>query len=163
MRLFISFISLALLATSLLGSISEPQSASFHGRVDWVKGKEWLSWSPTLSTADGVELFRLELRPLLAVEGGVVEIELVVTSHQAPETNILGKRVEGEAQAFEITVEDLKRGIKKSKYGSVRVFDVGGIHLQVRILKSRLGRGLSDCPKCRNIQVLSTDVTFSSK
>lgn len=116
-----------------------------------------------MESPDGKERYKLALAPLWAVEGGIVAIQIVVARPDQPNKNLLGERNTDGPMTFVITVEELRRGIKKSKFGTVRNFKMDGAKLCVEILGSRLGKGVGECPGCPNIQEFTAMFSFGSK
>jgi hypothetical protein len=116
-----------------------------------------------MESPDGKEHFRLALVPLWAVEGGIVAMQILVARPEHPNENLLGERDTDGPMAFVITVEELKRGIKKSRFGATRVFNLDGASLHVEILGSRLGKGVGECPTCPNIQEFTVMLSFGSR
>jgi hypothetical protein len=132
----------------------------FNQRVTWKYGKEGLEWKTVIRNPRGQGEYQLALSPLWAVEGGVIAVEIVLARPAQPSINLLGERHNGVEYPFVITVEELQKGVAKSKFGAVRNFQVDNIVLHVNIENSRLGRGVGSgstfCEDCKNIQELST-------
>lgn len=139
----------------------------FNQRVTWKYGKEGLEWKTVIRNAGGRGEYQLSLSPLWALEGGVIAMEIVVALPAQPNVNLLGDRQNDVQYPFVITVEELQKGIAKSKFGTVRNFQIGNIVLHVTIENYRLGRGVGSgstfCKDCRNIQELSTRIVVESK
>ena len=139
------------------------KEAWFDQRITWKYGTEGLPWTTILKNPDGPTEYQLILRPLWALEGGVIALEIVVARPAQPEVNLLGERENGVEYPFVITVEELKKGVKKSKFGAVRNFQVDNLSVRVKIEGSRLGRGVGSlstyCAKCPNLQELSLQIS----
>ena len=139
----------------------------FNQRVTWKYGKQGLEWKTVIKNPRGQDEYELALSPLWALEGGVIAVEIVVARPAQPTVNLLGEREKGAQYPFVITVEELKKGVAKSKFGAVRNFQVDNIVLHVTIENSRLGRGVGSgsmaCEDCKNIQELSTRILVESK
>lgn len=101
------------------------------------------------------------------MEGGVIAVEIVIARPAQPNTNLLGERQNGVEYPFVITVEELQKGVAKSKFDVVRNFKVERIVLRVKIESFRLGEGVGSgstfCKECKNIQELSMDISVKSK
>jgi hypothetical protein len=134
----------------------------FQRRVVWQAGEEPRVWDTTIGSPDGRERYRLALIPLWALEGGIVAMEILIARPEHPEDNLLGERQLNLAQPFVITVEELERGINKSRFGTRRDFKLQGIELRAEIQGSRLGEGVGDCRDCKNIQELTVDFALRS-
>lgn len=57
------------------GSLAE--ETWFNQRLTWNYGKEGLAWRTTIKNPSGPGQYELVLRPLWAVEGGVIALEIV--------------------------------------------------------------------------------------
>jgi hypothetical protein len=125
-----------------------------------------LAWKTTVKSPDGRE-YQLMLRPLWALEGGVVALEIVVARPDQPDVNILGQRENGVQSPFVLTVAEFKKGLGHSKYGAVRTLVADNILLNMKIEHYRLGRGLGSgstyCSNCKNLQEVSMWLTVSNK
>jgi len=73
---------------------------------------------------------------------------------------LLGERYNDVVQPFVITVEQLERGIKRSKFGTTRSFRVGTSKFTIKVEGSRLGKGVGDCGTCPNIQELTVTLSL---
>lgn len=139
----------------------------FNQRVTWNYGKEGLEWKTIIRDPHGQRGYLLALRPLWAVKGGVVAMEIVVRRPAQPEVNLLGEKQKGVEYPFVITVQDLQQGVAKSRFGAVRNFQVENVELRVRIEGFRLGRGVGSgstfCKECKNIQTLSARISVESR
>lgn len=139
----------------------------FNQRVTWKYGKEGLAWRTTIKNPSGPGEYQLILRPLWAVEGGVIALEIVVARPRQPDVNILGEREKGIQYPFVITVGELNDGLAHSKFGAVRTLQTDDITLSVKIEHFRLGRGVGSsseyCAKCKNLQELSIRITAKGK
>lgn len=139
----------------------------FDQRVTWRYGTEGLEWKTVLRSPRGEGAYQLILRPLWAVEGGVVAMEIVIARPEQPDVNLLGDRQNGVESPFVITVEELQDGVAKSKFGAVRNLQVESILLRVGIESYRLGRGVGSgstlCKSCKNIQELSMRISVETK
>jgi hypothetical protein len=135
----------------------------FHQRVSWQAGSDPRPWEATVESPDGKQHYKLALVPLWAVEGGIVAIQILVAHPDSPDKNLLGERTTNGAMKFVITVEELERGIKRSRFGTSRNFNLDNAKLSVEILGSRLGKGLGDCPDCTNIQEFTAMFSIGSK
>lgn len=106
------------------------------------------------------------MRPLWALEGGVIAVEIVLSRPTSPNVNLLGERQNGVDSPFVISVQELQKGVAKSKFGAVREFQVEGIDMYVKIERFRLGRGVGSlstyCKKCKNIQQLSMRISVQT-
>jgi hypothetical protein len=135
----------------------------FHERITWQADGHSLPWETVVESPNGKERFRLALVPLWSVEGGIVAIQILVARPDHPNDNLLGKRDTDRPVAFVITVEELRRGIKKSQFGATRNFNLDSTKLRVEILAWRLGKGVGECPDCPNIQEFTAILSFGSK
>ena len=139
----------------------------FDHEVTWTYGKEGRQWKTTINNGSGRDAYDLILRPLWAVEGGVIALEIVVAHPEKPEANLLGERKNGVEYPFVITVEELETGLTKSKFGAVRTFNVDDMMMNVRIENFRLGKGVGSgstyCAQCRNLQDLSMRISVVNK
>ena len=139
----------------------------FNQRVTWKYGKEGLAWTTTIKKPSGPAEYQLGLRPLWAVEGGVLALEIVVARPQQPDVNLLGERENGIEYPFVITVEELERGLAHSKFGKLRKLQVDDIAVSVKIERFRLGKGVGSgstyCPHCSNLQGLSAWITVEGR
>jgi hypothetical protein len=155
----------AILAVCNLCSSSEEETW-FSQRVTWSYGKEGLPWKTTIKNPNGPGQYLLVLRPLWALEGGVVALEIVVASPSQPDVNILGKRKNGVASPFVITVGELQKGLARSKFEATRMLQADGVAVDVKIEHFRLGEGVGSlstyCADCKNLQELSMWITVKS-
>lgn len=152
------FVALASVGASPAGS-----TVWFNQRVTWEAGLDPRPWETAVVSPTGKEHYRLALVPLWAVEGGIVAIEILVARPERPDHNLLGRRKSHVPQRFVLTVEELERGINKSRFGAIRVFHVGRVKLRVGIEGSRLGRGVGECEDCPNIQELTAQFSFGPR
>jgi hypothetical protein len=156
------FISLCIALA--LGCVqAEGSNVWFQKRVTWQAGTDPRVWEAAVVSPNGKEHYRLALVPLWAVEGGIVGIEILVSSPEHPDDNLLGRRENDVPQRFVVTVEELENGINKSRFGANRVFKVRRAKLRVEILGSRLGKGVGDCESCTNIQEFAVEFSFEGK
>ena len=153
----------ALFFLMLMSAKAESTATWFHKRVVWQAGKESRVWETKMVSPDGKEHFRLALIPLLAVEGGIVGIEILLARPEHPDDNLLGQRGTDVSQPFVVTVEELERGINKSPCGAMRNFKLDRTTLRVEIRGSRLGEGVGECRNCKNIQELTIDFELESE
>jgi hypothetical protein len=125
-----------------------------------------LEWKTVIRNPRGQGEYQLVLSPLWAVEGGVIAVEIVIARPAPPNVNLLGERENGLEYPFVITVEELQKGVPKSKFGALRNFQVENIVLRVNIESFRRGRGLGSgsgfCRECKNIQELSMRISVES-
>jgi hypothetical protein len=139
----------------------------FDQQVTWKYGKEGKEWKTVVKDPHGQGGYQLALWPLWALEGGVIAVEIAVTRPSAPNVNLLGDRQNGVEYPFVITVEELKKGVAKSKFGASRNFEVADIAVHVKIEGCRLGQGVGSlstfCKECPNIQELSTRISVESR
>ena len=139
----------------------------FNQRVAWKYGKEGLPWKSTIKNPNGQGEYELILRPLWAVEGGVVALEIVVARPGHPDVNLLGERENGVEYPFVITVEELHNGLAHSTFGAMRTLQADDTIVKVKIERFRLGKGLGSgstyCSFCKNLQELSMWITIESK
>lgn len=153
-------------AVSNLESLTKEKTL-FNQRVTWKHGKEGLAWKTTINKPDGQGEYQLVLQPLIALEGGVLALEIVFAQPRQPEVNLLGQRENGMEYPFVVTVEELERGLAHSKFGVVRTMRVNDITLNVKIERFRLGKGVGSgstyCPECNNLQELSMWITVESE
>jgi hypothetical protein len=140
-----------LICLAITSSNAESRSVWFQKHILWQAGNEPRVWETTIVSPNGKEHYRLALVPLWAVEGGIVGIEILVASPEHPDDNLLGQREMNLPQPFVITVEELEGGIKKSRFGSSRVFNVGRAKVHVEVEGSRLGEERGGCDRCKNI------------
>jgi hypothetical protein len=152
----------ALLCLLPISANAQTRTPTFRQRVVWQAGEEPRVWDTTIGSPDGSERYRLALIPLWALEGGIVAMEILIARPEHPEDNLLGERQLNLAQPFVITVEELERGINKSRFGTRRDFKFQGVELRAEIQGSRLGEGVGDCRDCKNIQELTVDFMFRS-
>lgn len=154
--------TISLMLVLMLVSVCAQSSVIwFHKRVIW-QGKGPRVWESAIDSPDRKEHYRLALIPLYALEGGIVAIEILVARPEHPDDNLLGERIMDVAQPFVVTVEELERGINKSRFGTTRNFTVDHAKLRVEIRGSRLGEGVGDCRDCKNIQELTAEFVFRS-
>lgn len=139
----------------------------FSQRVTWSYGKEGSPWTATISSPDRKTHYLLTLRPLWAVEGGVIALEIVLAKPSRPDVNILGQRARGVESPFVITVGDLQKGLARTKFGTQRTFQVDDILLDVKVGRFHLGKGVGSlstyCADCKNLRELSMWVTIESR
>jgi len=135
----------------------------FHQRVVWRAGDDPRPWKTSVASPDGKERYRLALVPLWAVEGGIVAVEILLARPEHPDDNLLGQRETDVPKPFELTVEELERGIHKSQFGAKREFKVDRLRLRVKIESVRLGKGVGICKDCSNIQELTVLLALASK
>jgi hypothetical protein len=135
----------------------------FHQRVTWRTGRDPRAWETSVASPDGKERYRLALIPLWAVEGGIVAVEILLARPEHPDDNLLGQRETDVPKPFEVTLEELERGIDKSRFGANREFNVDRLRLRVKIEGARLGKGVGDCKDCSNIQELTVLFTLARK
>lgn len=160
----------SVLHSMVRASAGSPESPAgdlwFSQEVEWKYGKEGSPWNTTIKNPNGAEEYLLALRPLWAVEGGVVALEIVLASPSQPDVNILGERKNGVASPFVITVGELQKGLAHSKFGARRHFRADDVVLEVKIERFRLGRGVGSrstyCADCKNLQELSMRITVES-
>jgi len=153
----------ALFFLMLMSAKAESTATWFHKRVVWQAGKEPRVWETKIVSPDGKEHFRLALIPLWAVEGGIVGIEILLARPEHPDDNLLGQRGTDVSQPFVVTVEELERGINKSRCGATRDFKLDRTTLRVKIQGSRLGEGAGECRNCKNIQKLTINFMLGSE
>lgn len=155
---------LAILVLCNVGSFAK--ETWFSQRVTWKYGKEGLAWKTTIKNPNGQGEYELILRPLWAIEGGVVALEIVVARPGHPDVNLLGERENGVEYPFVITVEELEKGLPYSTFGAVRALQVDDIVLNVKIQRFRLGKGLGSgstyCSQCKNLQEVSIWISIQS-
>lgn len=142
---------------------AEGSSVWFQRRITWQAGGEPRVWETAIVSPNGKEHYRLALVPLWAVEGGIVGIEILLASPEHPDDNLLGRRDTDAPLPFVVTVEELESGIKKSRFGAKRDFNLKRAKLRVEILGWRLGDGIGDCGSCKNIQEITTSFSFDYK
>ena len=142
---------------------AEVSNLWFQKRVTWQAGTDPRVWESDVASPSGKQHYRLALVPLWAVEGGIVGIEILVSSPVHPDDNLLGRRENDVPQLFVITVEELENGINKSRFGAKRVFNVRRSKLRVEILSSRLSKAVGDCETCTNIQEFTAAFSFEGK
>jgi len=130
-------------------------------RVTWQAGTNPRVWEAVAESPKGNEHLRLALVPLWCVEGGIVAIEILLASPDRPDENLLGLRESDVPQPFVITVQELESGIKKSRFGADRAFNVQRAKLKVKILGSRLGEAHCGCGNC--IQDFTAEFSVQSK
>jgi hypothetical protein len=147
----------------LMSATAESTATWFHKRVVWQARMEPRIWETKIVSPDGKQHYRLALIPLLAMEGGIVGIEILVARPEHPDDNLLGKRDTDVPQPFVVTVEELERGINKSPCGALRNFNLDRTTLRVEIQGSRLGEGVGECPNCKNIQELTIEFDLGSE
>jgi hypothetical protein len=139
----------------------------FDQRITWRCGKEGAAWKTTVADRAGKTEYELALQPLWAAEGGVIAMEIVVSLPSQPDKNLLGDRQNRVEYPFVITVDELTKGLAKSKFGTVRSFQADDLSLRVVIEGSRLGSGVGSgstfCPECPNIQELSIRISVARK
>ena len=135
----------------------------YHERITWQAGSQSLPWETVVESPDGKERFRMALVPLWAVEGGIVAMQILVARPDQPNKNLLGERDTDGPMTFVITVDELQRGIKRSRFGSTRNFNLADAKLRVQILGSRLGKGVGECQDCPNIQEFTAMFSIGSK
>ncbi|HET9742537.1 MAG TPA: hypothetical protein VFQ00_07300 [Terriglobales bacterium] len=162
-----------LVLLSLIGILPFSKSECFTGkdwfnqRVSWKFGKEGLPWKTIIKSPDRNAEYELTLRPLWALEGGVVALEVVLARPGKPDVNMLGERDNESQSPFVITVGELKNGLAHSKFGMVRRIEADGVVVTLKVQHFRLGRGLGSlstyCASCRNLQELSMWITVESK
>jgi hypothetical protein len=157
-----------LLATLLLfAAVAFAKQTWFNQRVTWKYGKEGLAWKTAIKEPNGQAEYQLVLRPLWALEGDVVALEIVVAHSHQPNVNLLGERKNGVEYPFVITVEELERGLALSKFGTIRKLQVDDIAVNVKIEDFRLGKGLGSgstyCSNCSNLQELSLRITVEDR
>jgi len=147
--------------------LSLAEETWFNQRVTWKYGNEGSPWKTTIRKPIGQGEYQLVLQPLWALEGGVIALEIVVARPQQPELNTLGERENGVEYPFVITVEELERGLARSKFGAVRTLHVDDIALNVKIERFRLGKGLGNgstyCSKCHHLEELSVWIAVESR
>jgi hypothetical protein len=162
---FAKALLLVFLASSPSVGSAIPQTSKlwFHQRVTWQVGSDPRPSETVLESPDGKQHYKLALIPLWAVEGGIVAMQILVARPKSPDKNLLDERTTNGSMKFVVTVEELKRGIKNSKFGAIRDFNLEGARLRVEILGSRLGKGLGDCPDCSNIQEFAAMFSLGSR
>lgn len=137
----------------------------FNQRVEWKYGKEGLPWKTVIKSPDGEE-YLLMLRPLWALEGGVLALEIVMARPSEPDMNILGQRKKGVPSPFVVYVAELEKGLKHSKFEARRTLQAGSIVVDARIEHFQLGKGVGSgstyCAKCKNLQEISMWITIKS-
>jgi len=163
MRLLFTRALSVLLCLMVVSANVEGTAAWFHKRVVWQHGKESRVWETSIESPDRKQHYRLAIIPLLAVEGGIVGMEILVARPEHPNDNLLGQRETDVPQPFVVTVEELESGINKSQFGATRNFTLDRTKLRVEILGSRLGKGVGECNSCTNIQEFTVDFVFGSK
>ena len=153
----------ALFFLMLMSATAESTAAWFHKRVVWQAGTGPRVWETSVVSPDGKQHYRLALIPLWAMEGGIAGIEILLARPEHPDDNLLGQRETDVPQPFVVTVEELERGINKSPCGATRDFKLDRTTLRVEIQGSRLGKGVGECPNCRNIQELTINFVLGSE
>jgi len=88
-------------------------SVWYQKRVTWKYGRR--PWETSVTSPDGKQHYGLVLQPLWAVEGGIVAI--LLASPERPNVNLLGPD-DNNPHPFVIEVEELQRGIGRSRFGS---------------------------------------------
>ena len=139
----------------------------FNERVAWKYGKEGIPWETTVKNPNGSGSYRLVLRPLWSVEGGVLALEIVLARPDKPDVNLFGERDNHVEYPFVITVHELEKGLVHSKFGKTRKLGADDVTLDVTIDHFRLGSGVGSgsiyCAKCKNLQELTLSVTVKDK
>jgi hypothetical protein len=153
-------------AVFLLCNVATAKDTLFHQRVTWKYDKEGRAWKTAIHDRQTQRSYVLELEPLWAVEGGIIAMEIVVAAPERPDVNLLGERESGVEYPFVITVEELEKGLAKSKFGRSRSFHVGDLTLHAIIEASRLGKGVGSgstfCSQCPNLQEISIEMTVEN-
>jgi hypothetical protein len=163
MRLLFARASSVLLCLMLVSANIQSTASWFHKRVVWQAGKEPRIWETSVETPNGKQHYRLALIPQWTVQGEIVGMEILVARPEHPDVNLLGQRKTGASQPFVVTVEELERGISKSRFGVTRNFYLDNVILTVEIQESRLGAGLGECKDCKNIQEFTVNLSFANK
>ena len=153
-------ISLCIVLT-LGGVWAEGSDLWFRKRVTWQAGNHPRVWETVVVSPNGKEHFRLAFLPLWCVEGGILQIEILLASPDHPDENLLGHRDNDAPQPFVITVEELEAGMKKSRFGASRTFNAADAKLKIKILDSRIGKENCKCGKC--IQEFTAELSVQSK
>lgn len=160
-------LSAVVLLVLFVGIRAFPQQTLFNQRVTWKHGKEGLPWSTTIAKPKGGEEYQLMLRPLWALEGGVLALEIVLARPSEPDRNILGQRKNGVASPFVVYVRDLEKGLSHSKFGARRVLRGDDVLVDAKIEHFRLGKGVGSggtyCAKCKNLQEITLWITVKSR
>lgn len=138
----------------------------FNQQITWEYGKEGLPSKTVIKSPDGEE-YLLMLRPLWDLEGGVLALEIVMARPSEPDMNILGQRKKGVASPFVVSVAELEKGLKHSKFGARRTLQADSIVVDARIGHFRFGKGVGSgslyCAKCKNLRELTMWVTVASE
>jgi hypothetical protein len=145
---------------------AESSAVWYQKGVTWSYGIEGRLWETAVVSPDGKEHYRLALIPLWAVEGGIIAMEILVAHPEHPDDNLLGER-DNHPQPFVVGVEELRRGINRSRFGATRVFNLDEAKLRVKIKGARLGNGVGSgstyCRDCKNIQEFTAEFSFEGK
>ena len=152
-----------LLSLFLCSAVTCAKETWFNNRVTWKYGKDGQPWKTFIKEPNEKAEYQLVLRPLWAVEGGVLALEIAVVRPKQPDINLLGERENGVEYPFVITVEELEQGLVHSKFGTLRKVEAEKITANIKIERFRLGKGVGDCSKCSNLQELSLWITLSDK
>jgi hypothetical protein len=142
------------------GAWSKSNTFWFQEHVTWKAGAEPRRWETDVTSPNEKQHYRLTLIPLWCMEGGIVGMEFHVARPDAPDHNLLGDRTEAE-QPFVITVEDLQRGIDRSRFGAVRSFRLGTTKFRLAIEGSRLGPQACCSETC--IQELTVQISVGGR
>jgi hypothetical protein len=126
----------------------------------------------TLLDVAGKPRFRVALRPLSAVEGGVVAFELMLVRHAEDQDNLLGER-SGFDEACRcypekpsvIDIAYVSEGVGGSRFGAVRRFAIPGTHepLVFEVVDIGVGHGVGNCAPCPRIDWLHARVSIAPK
>lgn len=166
-------VSLALTILPLLATAGAQPIAlrAINQSVAVVGGGLPKEWRRSLVDTSGRKRFDLVLRPLIAVEGGTVSIEVVIST-PGSDRNLLGERPGFDERcncfprkATVLDVEEFKDGVEKSRLGRVRKFAIPSSSnvLILEIDEVVLGHGVGMCSPCDRIERLGGRVRIEAK
>ena len=163
----------SLQAPAVLAALRPINEVVAVGELVRVAGRYWVpkEWRRSLVDESGRKRFDLFLRPLVAVEGGTVAIEVGV-SRPGSEHNLLGERPGYDEvchcypdKESVLTVEEFAKGVQGSKRGRFRSFAIPSSTnvIQIELLEVALGHGEGACDLCPVIDRLRARVRVVAK
>jgi hypothetical protein len=135
-------------------------------------GNAGRGWHESVLDVRGRERLHVGLAPLIAVEGGVVAVELILARSATLEENLLGERSPYSESCrcypekpFVIDIAHVGAEIAKSRYGSIRRFPIPRAQsvLVFDVRNVTVGYGVGMCDTCPRIESLDATVSIRPK
>ena len=163
MGLVVPIITLVMVASFALQSVTATTIVPLEKVVRW-KSSDAKPPETLVKNGTGVPQYRIALVPLWRLEGGVVAIEIELTSPGDQSANRLGERKGKQPQAFVVELSDLQPG-STSPFGKTRTFsfpDLPQVYFRVEFRDTRLSKGAAGCASCQSIEQFTAVISVGA-